>query len=170
MVNKSILKYRTRKANNRQESLRNSVTFRNAREFGILFTVENQEKHNKVKDVIRELEEVQKSVTVLSYLPKGKDNYEFLFDFFTKKEISYFGKFNNPAVDKFIAREFDFLLIFDRNIHPFIAHIAAHCRAKCRVGHYSERNSSFLEFMVNSVQGNATGMIEDMMRYIKKIN
>ncbi|NJN42242.1 MAG: hypothetical protein HC811_08500 [Flammeovirgaceae bacterium] len=72
---------RIRSALKRNKSIRQSIPYKKAQSVGIIFSVENKEKHNHIKEFIRQLEIDGKTVQVLEFLPKKKENYEFLFDY-----------------------------------------------------------------------------------------
>ena len=62
---------------------RDSIGYKNAKNVGVIFSIEDLNKHKSIKNFIKTLEKGGKTVQVLSYLGKGKENHEFLFDFFT---------------------------------------------------------------------------------------
>ena len=55
---------------------RTSIGFRRANSIGIIFSVEDKQKHEDIKEFIRALEQDGKKVQVLEFLPRKKDNYE----------------------------------------------------------------------------------------------
>ncbi|MDH5599426.1 MAG: hypothetical protein OEY34_09885, partial [Cyclobacteriaceae bacterium] len=93
MISKSIIRYKTKSGSKKNSELRDSPSYRNSQLIGILFCVEDIEKHQSVKHLIKTFEHDNKKVQVLTYLPKDKDNYEFLFDFYSKKDFTFLGNF-----------------------------------------------------------------------------
>ena len=83
MFKLNFLKMRTRSALRNNKGLRASIPYQQAQSIGIIFTVEDKQKHDDIKAFIHQLEHDGKKVKVLEFLPKKKENYEFLFDFFT---------------------------------------------------------------------------------------
>ena len=73
---------RTAAALKKNKVRRASIGYKRAQSIGIIFSVEDKQKHEDIKEFIRALEQDGKKVQVLEFLPKKKDNYEFLFDFF----------------------------------------------------------------------------------------
>ena len=50
-----------------------------------------------------------KQVQVLEFLPKKKENPEFMFDYFTIEDLNFWGKLSNEQVEKFTKINFDYL-------------------------------------------------------------
>src|SRR5215207_6493421 len=98
----SFLKYKTNSFLKRNKVLRVSLPYKQALTIGIIFTVEDKAKHDEVKDFVKRLEHDGKHVKVLSYLPKNKDNYEFMYDFFTEKDVTFWGNISSVSVNKFV--------------------------------------------------------------------
>ena len=115
------------------------------------------------------MEEDGKTVNVLTYLPKGHQNFEFMFDFFTIKELNFWGIFNSEAVLKFVEQPFDYLFYLDQEGSPLIRNIMAMSKAKCRIANYEEENAKFCEMMVQAPGNSYQGLLEDMYKYTKKL-
>ena len=92
---------RTESALRKNKSLRASIPYKQAQSLGILFSVEDKQKHLEIKDFIQRLEQDGKKVHVLEFLPKKKENYEFMFDFFTEKDLSFWGNLNSDKALRF---------------------------------------------------------------------
>lgn len=163
-MKKSFLKLKTNSFLKRNKSLRNSTPYKEVTSVGIIFTVEDKQKHDIVKDFIKKLEHDGKKVEVICFLPDKKENYEFLFDFFTEKDLTLWGNITSDNAIKFSEKPFDYLFYLDREANPLIMHLIARSKAKCRIGKHTEANRSYLEFMIDSDEG-TKGMIDTMYRY-----
>jgi len=106
---------RTSSALKKDNVRRASVPYKRAQSVGIIFSVEDKQKHDAVKDFVRHLEQDGKKVQVLEYLPKKKENYEFLFDFFSDKDLSFWGKITSAQAVKFSETPFDYLYYITMN-------------------------------------------------------
>ena len=102
-----FLKMRTAFALKKNKVMRSSIPFKQAHTVGIIFSVEDKQKHEDIKEFIRLLEQDGKKVKVLEFLPHKKENYEFLFDFFTSKDLSFSGKITSPEAIQFAYQQFD---------------------------------------------------------------
>lgn len=160
----NFLKYRTNQLLRNNKTPRANVAYKKAQLIGIIFSVEDKIKHDNVKDLIKKFEQDGKQVTVIEFLPVNKDNYEFRFDFFTEKDLSFWGKITSNGALKFAETPFDFLYYLDSTPNPMILHLLALSKAKCRVGRSWDDGQSYFEFMVESV-ANIKVMIETMYKY-----
>ena len=87
-----LLRYKTQSFLKRNKTLRHSEAYQKASSIGVIFTVEDRKKHDQIKALIKKMEQDGKKVKALAYLPPDQENYEFMFDFFTYREISFWGK------------------------------------------------------------------------------
>lgn len=164
----TFLKWRTQSALRKNKSLRASTPYRKANLIGIIFSVEDRQKHDDVKEFIRQLEMEGKQVKVLEFLPKKKDNYEFLFDFFTIQDLSFLGQIKNTQAEKFCDTPFDYLFYIDQQPNPLILNMLARSRAHCRVGKHQEGNEPYFELMIAG-NGTPKGLIDSMHKYTKQL-
>lgn len=121
-----------------------------------------------MKDFISKLQHDGKQVYVLEFLPKKKDNPEFMFDFFTIEDLNFWGKINSSSLEKFQNSNFDFLFNIDTQSNPLILNLMANCKAHCRVGRYLDGFSDFFELMIET-NGSTQGLIDNMYSYAKKL-
>ncbi|HTJ48436.1 MAG TPA: hypothetical protein VL443_03200, partial [Cyclobacteriaceae bacterium] len=84
----NFLRLKTNSYLKRNKTMRGSMPYKQAQKVGIIFSVEDKAKHDQIKEFVKRLEHDGKQVTVISFLPKKKENYEFLFDFFTDKDLT----------------------------------------------------------------------------------
>lgn len=164
----SFLKLKTVSYLKKNKSLRTSLPYKQAMSIGIIFSVEDKTKHEEVKEFIRHLEQDGKQVKVVCFLPKNKDNYEFMFDFFTDKDLSFWGNITSSSAISFSDTAFDFLFYLDTTPNPLILNLIARSKARCRVGKFWDHGQSFFEMMIESKNGTRS-LIETMYRYTKAL-
>lgn len=164
----TFLKWRTRAALRKNGSLRTSTPYKKSNSIGVIFSVEDRQKHDDIKEFVRLLEQDGKQVQVLEFLPKKKENYEFLFDFFTVQDLNFWGKIANDKAEQFGKTPFDYLFYIDGEHNPLILNLLAGSKAHCRVGKYQEGNEAFFEFMIQS-SGTLKGLMENMYKYTKQL-
>jgi len=168
MFKMNFLKMRTRSALRKNKSLRTSIPYKQSQVIGILFTVEDKQKHSDIKEFIHLLEHDGKKVRVLQFLPNKKENYEFLFDFFTADDLNFLGKINSAPVDQFSQVPFDFLFYLDSQSNPLVLNLLANSKARCRIGRFNETESDYYEMMIEQ-NGTLKGLIETMYKYTKQL-
>jgi hypothetical protein len=164
----TFLKYKTLSLLKKEKAPLASVPYEKARTVGIIFTVEDKQKHFAVKDFIKRLETDGKHVQVLEFLPEKTENYEFKFDFFTSKDVNFFGTMTSQHAIQFSEAPFDYLFYLDFEPNPMILYVLARSNAKCRVGKHWEEGRSFLDFMIESVSS-TKNLIESIHKYIVQI-
>jgi hypothetical protein len=162
----SFLNYKTRTHLKKNKAIRTSLPYKQALSVGLIFTVEDRAKHDVIKDFVRHLEQDGKHVKVISLLPKNKENYEFMFDFFTEKELTFWGNIESSSANKFVDSPFDFLYYLDAEPNPLLLNLIARSKARCRVGKFFEAGTPFFELMIET-KNTVKGMIEEMYRYTK---
>jgi hypothetical protein len=167
-VRLKFLDFRTKKALSNSKAVRATIPYSASKEVGIIFTVVDKQKHQLVKNFITKLQNDGKRVQVLEFLPKKKDNPEFMFDFFTIEDLSFWGKINSETADKFCRTYFDYLFILDTESNPLIAHLLANSLAHCRVGRYEEKSKPYFDFMIET-NGSVQGLIDNIYEYTKKL-
>jgi hypothetical protein len=159
---------RTQSALKKNKITRASTPFKQASNIGIIFTVDDKEKHEAIKDLIHQLERDGKKVQVLEFLPEKKTNHEFKFDFFTVKDISFWGDLIAPNALKFADTPFDYLFYIDKESNPLILHLLARCKARCRVGKFNDEVRPYFEMMIEQ-NGTIRGVIETMYNYTSQL-
>jgi hypothetical protein len=164
----TLLRYNTNSQLKKNKTLRSSTAFKKAQLVGIIFTVEDKSKHDTVKEFIKKLETEGKTVKVLAFLPEKKENFEFLFDYFTKKDISFWGNLISHDALNFANQAFDFVYCLDEEPNPMVLNLLARSKAKCRVGKFKEGNETFFELMLESKNG-IKSLAESAMRYSREL-
>jgi hypothetical protein len=164
----NFLNIRTNNQLKKNKSLRSSIPYKQALTVGVLFTVEDKKKHDDIKEFIHKLEQDGKKVQVLEYLPVKKDNYEFMFDFFTIKDISFWGKIESEKTLKFSDTPFDYLFCMDTERNPMVLYLLARSKAKCRVGRFQDQEKSFFELMIDS-NGGTKNLIDGIYKYTAQL-
>ncbi|MCK6618644.1 MAG: hypothetical protein L6Q51_13475 [Cyclobacteriaceae bacterium] len=160
----SFLKSRTSRQLRKNSTQRGSIAYKKAQAVGIIFTVADRQKHDQVKEFIHKLEQDGKKVHVMSFLPEKRENHEFLFDFFTAKDVSFWGKINSQQAITFCETTFDYLYYLDTDPNPYIMYLLARSRAKCRVGRFWINGEPYFELMIDS-PANTRNLIDGIYNY-----
>jgi hypothetical protein len=165
----SFLKIRTNSQLKKNKAVRSSLPYTQAKTVGVLFSVEDKKKHDEIKALIHKLEHDGKKVDVISFLPNKKENYEFMFDFFTMKEVTFFGQITSNHAIKFSETPFDYLFCLDAEPNPMILNLLARSKAKCRVGKFQEEATPFFELMIDNVDKQTKGLIDGIYKYTAQL-
>ena len=159
-----FLNFKTRSYLRKNKTLRFSSSYKTAITIGVIFSVEDRQKHDDVKEFIKKLEHDGKQVKVMAFLPPDHENYDFLFDFFTQREISFWGNITASNAIQFADTAFDFLIYLDSAPNPLILNLIAKSKAKCRIGKFWSEGSPYFEMMIES-NGTTKSLIEQVFRY-----
>ncbi|MEQ8925117.1 MAG: hypothetical protein RLO81_04850 [Fulvivirga sp.] len=171
MLSKKLLTHKAKGFVKKNQAPRSSMNYNQVNDIGILFSINSVQKHEQIKHLIKTLENDGKKVEVLAFLPKNQENHEFLFDFFTAKEITFWGNIESDKVKSFINKSFDYLFYIDEESNLILRNILAQSKAKCRVAKYDEENALYSEMMVQVPKdGGIKKLIEEMYRYTKLLS
>ena len=163
-----LLKARTEWELRKNKASRGTVPYREALNVGVIFTVEDKQKHEAIKEFIKKLEHDGKKVQVIEFLPEDRENYDFKFDFFSEKDLSFWGQITAQNALRFSEAPFDFLFYIDINPNPFILYLLARGKARCRVGRSWEQGRPYFEFMIESINSNQS-LIEGIYKYTTQL-
>lgn len=121
--------------------------FDTARNIGIIFNATQLEMYEKTKSLIKPLTDKGINVMALGFVDSKYvlDYYTYVkgFNFFSKKNLNWYGKPVNPIVDEFIKREFDILIDMSLEDYFPVHYIAALSKARFKVGWYVTKNSYY---------------------------
>lgn len=159
-----FLKYKTRSYLRNNKTLRYNPAYKKAVSIGVIFSVEDRQKHDDIKEFIKKLEHDGKQVKVMEFLPANQENYEFLFDFFNVREISFWGNITSRNAIDFADTPFDFLIYLDSSPNSLILNLVAKSKAKCRVGKFWNEAQPYFEMMIES-NGSTKALIDQVYKY-----
>jgi hypothetical protein len=124
-----------------------------AKKIGILYTLEDVPDYDRVSEFVAELQHDNKVVRALGFVRNKNLVSRFLpklsFDFFSRRDLTWFYKPVHAKVKDFIEKEFDLLIDLSRNDNFPLKYIAGLSKAVCRVGHFSEDNGAFYDLMID---------------------
>lgn len=163
-----IGKYYFHKEASKFETSRKMTNLNDARRIGILYTLNEVPDYEAVSEFVSELQHDQKEVKALGFVRNKNLISRFLpklsYDFFSKKDITWFCKPIHQQVKDFIEKEFDILI--DLSVHDSfpLKYISGLSRALCRVGKFSEENVEYYDLMIE-IKSNIT--LNEYLGYIK---
>jgi len=150
----------------KKEQLR---SFDNSSDIGVVYNVKNTSIStiNKVKEYFSSNE---KNVITMGFLPEkelGEYVSNYKDEYICKKDLNLFGLPKRDKIQKFINKDFDYLLNLDVEGNLQLQAISAYSKAKTRIGKYWDAFHFSQDFMVKSVAGTAEDLFQDMKKYIK---
>jgi hypothetical protein len=170
VINKSLLQKRTERLLTENQSTGNTLSYKDARNIGILFTQTDRKKYQAIRKMAKQFKNDGKRVEVLCYLEKGGENYDFRYDYITSKDINIWGKMQAPTAIKFAEIDFDYLYYLDLEENIYLENVLAMSKASCRIGFYKQHNQGLLDLMVQvSGKSGFETAIDQIMFYTMKL-
>lgn len=152
-IRKKIGQYYFKKENALVEHHCQMTNLQDAKKIGILYTVNDVPDYEWVSNFVSELQGEHKEVKALGFVKNKNLVQRFLpklsFDFFSKRDLTWFYKPIHKQVRDFIEKEFDILI--DLSLHDSfpLKYIAGLSNALLRVGKFSEENTEYYDLMID---------------------
>lgn len=163
-LHKNLLPYRIRKARKANKVNRNGQNYSKAKRLGLLFTMNKLDDYEAIRRFEKKLKGEGKQLSVLSFLPKQVENFDFHYDIFSGEDFSKTAKPVAENVNTFINENFDFLLCLDCDPNLYLKYILAASKAAYRIGCYGEQDDSqYFELMVRLAEGDG---VEELINQI----
>ena len=116
---------------------RNSVVLESAKAVGILFDATLLEERKVVLQFAEKLKRQNKQVKLLGFFHVKLKTADFPFKYFDKKQLDWALRPKSNDVTDFINHSFDLLINLSKNTILPLDYIAAHSKAKFRVGPFT---------------------------------
>ena len=146
-----------------------------ARTVGILYIVNDVPDFAIVEEYVARLQRDHKDVKALGYVRNKFLISRFLprlsYDFFSRRDVTWYYKPIHEKVRDFTQKEFDILI--DLNLQDFfpLKYISGLSKAKCRVGRFSDDNVEYYDLMIEAKPGiTVPEFIEQIHHYLTVIN
>ena len=172
VINRKLLEQRTVKLAISNDTVRETVGYENAKRIGILFSQNDRPKYEAVRNLAKQLKKDGKKVDVLCYLGKNGENFDFLYNYITSKDVSLWGKMHSGAAITFAQQPFDYLFYLDTKGNIYLQNILAMSKAKCRIGVHTKEQEidKFLELMLSTSDNQLySEVIDQIFFYTKKL-
>jgi hypothetical protein len=156
----------------RNRGLFNLATSKTA---GILYEASNGEDYELIKKYVGYLKEYGIKVKTIGYFSK-KEIPQFTFskldyEFFTKKELSWYCKPLTSFTDQFVQQEFDLLIDLNIYAHFPLKYLASISKAKFKIGRLNEDNKITHDMMIEiDSEKNLKYFLRQVDIYLQMIN
>lgn len=143
-----------------------SLPYAEAKKVGILFTMNNLDDYEAIRNFENKLKKDGKEVSVLCYLPKNVENFHFHYDIFSSTDFSATGEAKAKNIHAFREQKFDYLLCLEQTPNLYQEYILAGSSARFRIGNYSENKEPFFELMIKlKEQASVQDLIQQIYHY-----
>ena len=127
------------------------VSLEQAHTIGIICQITNEESYKDIHDLFSKLQSPKRTVRLMGYIDqKGVPFYclqQLSADYFSQKQLNWFGKPNFAHLNDFVNIDFDILVDFSRNDLPPLCFILSASKAKLIVG-ANERAHNFYDIYI----------------------
>jgi hypothetical protein len=123
------------------------------RSVGFLYYVPDEHGYVRFTSFIGKIQKQKKEIRALGYL-RSKDIPHYCyprlaFDYFSNRDVSWYGKPGGTKVHDFIKFEFDLLVNLELRDNPYFNYIMALSKARLKAGIYSEKCAKLYDIMID---------------------
>jgi len=174
-IKSSIGQFFLKKDLQKSNRIRKPMSFSNVKTIGLLYIVPEEHIFPVITEFVKFLQDNNKIVKALGftntdYIP----HYCFpklTYDYFTKKNINWYGKPTHKFVDDFVNTDFDLMIDLHTSGNFTIQYIGYLCQSKFKVGKMSPPNLNNYDLMMNVAEEiELKEYIEQIKHYITQIN
>ncbi|HLF32827.1 MAG TPA: hypothetical protein VI583_01240 [Cyclobacteriaceae bacterium] len=169
-LKQKLLNYLNHRVNSRNNAAHNNISFREARDFGVVFTWEGDAKYEQVRGLIKALEIYGKNIHLLCYKENKKDRLPPDIPVFMDRDVSVLGKVRSRILGEFLSKPFDFILHLDLRQNIMVQYILSRTHSKCRIGKTDMDFREFYEMMIQPAEeNNFKDYCDQLIHYTKSI-
>lgn len=169
MIGKFLLKIKTALALKKNDALRVSDAYKEARKIGLLYSLDEDRTKNMLDELIGKFESDQKKVRTMTFVPVAAKIESPGYAYFNEKDLNAKGNWSKDTVEQFRNEPFDFLVSLDWNQNKYTQNILAGSKAKCRVGRYEEGKSQYFELMINPSDDKYESYLGEVYHYLTNV-
>lgn len=174
-IRRKIGHYYFLKEQQQVEQHRKLTNLQDAKHIGIIYTLNDVPDYERISEFVSELQREHKEVKALGFVKNKNLISRFLpklsFDFFSKRDLNWFYRPLREQVRDFIGKEFDILIDVSMSDSFPLKYIAGLSNAMCRVGPFSERNTEYYDFMIETHSSMSTDdYLGHVRHYLSIIN
>ena len=160
----TVLKFKVKKLNRK----RGVYNLNNAKNIGLIYNATNQSTYNSAIKLIKFLQEKNIKTNSLGYV-NSKEVLNFYetskgVDFFSRNNLNWYGKPNNPNTNNFIEKEFDILIDLSLDDDFPLQYIIALSKAKFKVGRFTSKEG-YYDFMINVEEKKELNFLIDQIKH-----
>ncbi|MEI6682400.1 MAG: hypothetical protein WCO44_07220 [Bacteroidota bacterium] len=129
------------------------TSLQDAKRIGILYTLDEVPDYDFVSEFVSQLQGKHKEVKALGFVKNKNLIQRFLpkisYDFFSRRDLTWFYKPIHTQVRDFIEKEFDLLIDLSMQDNFPLKYISGLSNALLRVGKFSEENTEYYDLMID---------------------
>jgi hypothetical protein len=141
-----------------------------AKTLGIIYDASTSESTSLVTTFANTLKNKDKKVVMLGYINDKKSESSELMKLFNKTSLNWYKIPSNKEVDDFLAKDIDVLVAVHTKESLPLQYIAAHSKAKFRIGPFIEKSKSSYDWMIHCTSDtNLDSYLKQVSFYLESI-
>ncbi len=153
-IKHSIARYFLKNKLKKNTRERRFISLKEAKDIGILYLFTNEQDYNAISKFVKLLQDQNKKVKALGFVKQKNLTNRFLpklsYDFFSQKDINWYGKPSNIFIKDFIEKDFDIIIDMSLQDNYPLQYISGVSKAKLKVGRIGEKNSDIYDIMLKN--------------------
>ncbi|MEO9802288.1 MAG: hypothetical protein ABJF04_03525 [Reichenbachiella sp.] len=169
MIGKFLVKIKTALALKRNDAIRVSDAYKEAKKIGLLYSLDDGRSSEMLENLISKFESDRKVVSTMTFVPVAAKLENPGYAYFNEKDLNTKGNWSKDTVEQFRKEPFDFLVSLDWNQNKYTQNILAGSKAKCRVGRYEEGKSQYFELMISPSDDKYESYLGEVYHYLTNV-
>jgi hypothetical protein len=149
------------------------IALEQVRTMGLLCQITDENSYKEIHELFSKLQSHNRNIWLVGYIDKKNTPYfclpQLSADFFTRKNLNWFGKPHFPQFNDFISKDFDMLIDFSRNDLPPLQYILAVSNAKLIIGANEYRQDLYDIFMDDKTEMDHLKLLKTIYNYLLKL-
>ena len=172
---KLIKKYLLKQCLKNHQAVREKtiISLEQARTMGILCQITDEESYKEVYDLFSKLHSPKRTLWLMGYINQKEVPYYCLqqlsVDYFSNKNLNWYGKPDFPQLHDFIKKDFDILIDFSRNDLLPLRYILTASNAKLIVGANEYVQELYDVFIKDEANIDSLKLLETIHNYLIKL-
>ncbi len=151
------------------EVRRSSVFLDDANSIGLLFDATSLDERNIVLDFGEQLKKKGKQVKLLGYFDAKLKSSDFAFKHFDKKQLDWALRPKKEVMESFASKSFDLLVNLSQKAVAPLDYIAAHSKARFRVGPFTENTFCYDLMIDHDEKKGLEHFLKQVLHYLERM-
>jgi len=149
------------------------ISLDRTRSIGMLCQITDEESYKEIHNLFSKIHSHKRSAWLLGYIDEKKIPYfcleQLSADYFSKRNLNWFGKPNFVQLHDFLQKDFDILIDFSRNDLTPLRFILSSSKAKLIIGANVYSQDLYDIFINDETQWNSLQLLKIIHNYLHKL-
>jgi len=171
LIKKRLLKNSLKKYKHFRE--KQMISLEQVRTMSIVCQITDKNSYTEIYDMFSKLHSPKRTIWLMGYIDESSVPYYCLqqlsADFFSKKQLNWYGKPNFVQFEDFVNKDFDILIDFSKNDLPPLQYILSTSNAKLIVGANKYAQNLYDFFIHDETEPNHLQLLKIIHDYLHKL-